>query len=78
MGFLKQEYWSELKETHVPQCSLQRCLQQPGHGSNLDVRQQTNGYRNRGTYIQWNITQLSKRMHLSQVSPNEVDEARAY
>ena len=28
---------SELKETHVPQCSLQHCLQQLGHGSNLGV-----------------------------------------
>ena len=33
----------ELKETRVPQCSLQHCLQQPGHGSNLDVHQQMNG-----------------------------------
>ena len=30
----------ELKETHVPQCSLQHCLQQLGHGSNLDVHRQ--------------------------------------
>ena len=29
-----------------------------GHGSNLDVHQQMNGYRNHGTYAQWNITQL--------------------
>ena len=29
----------ELKETRVPQCSSQYCLQQPGHGSNLDVHQ---------------------------------------
>ena len=33
----------ELKETHVPQCSLQDCLQQLGHGSNLDVHHQKNG-----------------------------------
>ena len=33
----------ELKETRVPQCSSQNCLQQPGHGSNLDVHQQMNG-----------------------------------
>ena len=32
----------ELKETHVPQCSLQHCLQQLGHESNLDVHQQMN------------------------------------
>ena len=33
----------ELKETCVPQCSSQHCLQQQGHGSNLDVHQQMNG-----------------------------------
>ena len=33
----------ELKQTRVPQCSSQHCLQQPGHGSNLDAHQQTNG-----------------------------------
>ena len=27
----------ELKETHVLQCSLRHCLQQLGHGSNLEV-----------------------------------------
>ena len=32
----------ELKETHVPQCSLQHCLQQLGHGSNLDAHPQMN------------------------------------
>ena len=33
----------ELKETCVCQCSSQHCLQQLGHGSNLDVHWQTNG-----------------------------------
>ena len=33
----------ELKETHIPQCSSQHCLQRPGHGSNLDAHWQTNG-----------------------------------
>ena len=33
----------ELKETCVPQCSSQHCLQQPGHGSKLDVHWQMNG-----------------------------------
>ena len=33
----------ELKETCVPQCSSRHCLQQLGHGSNLDVHQQANG-----------------------------------
>ena len=27
----------ELKETHLAQCSLQHCLQQLGHGSNLEM-----------------------------------------
>ena len=56
----------ELKETHVPQCSLQHCLQQLGHGSNLDVHQQMNGYESCGTYTQWSITQPLKRIHLTQ------------
>ena len=33
----------DLKETSAPQCSSQHCLSQPGHGSNLDAHQQTNG-----------------------------------
>ena len=33
----------ELKETHVPQCSLQHYLQHLGHGSNLNIHQQVNG-----------------------------------
>ena len=33
----------ELKEIHVPQSSLQHCLSQPEHGSNLDAHQQMNG-----------------------------------
>ena len=48
----------ELKETHVPQCSLEHCLQQLGHGSSLDVHRQMNRQGSCGTYIQWNITQL--------------------
>ena len=32
-----------LKEIRVPHCSLQHCLQQLGHGSNLDVHWQMNG-----------------------------------
>ena len=30
----------QLKETRVPQCSSQHCLQQPGHGGNLDAHRQ--------------------------------------
>ena len=33
----------DLKETRALQCSSQHCLSQPGHGSNLDAHQQTNG-----------------------------------
>ena len=45
-------------ETHVPQCSLQGCLQQVGHGRNLNVYWQMNGKGSCGTFTQWNITQL--------------------
>ena len=48
----------KLKETCVPQCSPQHCLQQPGHESNLDVHRQMNGQQSCGTYTQWSITQL--------------------
>ena len=34
---------TKIKNTHVPHCSLQHCLQQPEHGSNLDAHQQMNG-----------------------------------
>ena len=47
------------RHTRVPQ--LQHYLQELGHESNLDVHWQTNG-----TYTQWSITQLLKRMHLNQ------------
>ena len=50
------------EKIHVPQCSSQHCLKQPRHGGNLNVHQQRNGYRRRGMYIQWNVTQPLKRM----------------
>ena len=56
---------SEMKETRVPQCSLQHCLQYPGHGSNLDAHQQTNGQGSCGKYTPWNITQPLKRIHFN-------------
>ena len=34
---------TKLKETHVHQYSMKHCLQQLGHGSNLDVHWQMNG-----------------------------------
>ena len=46
-----------LKKTHVHHCSLQHCLQQLGHGGNLDVHQWMNGERSCSTYTHWNITQ---------------------
>ena len=57
---------TDLKETRAPQCSSQHCLQLPGHGSNLDAHQQTNGSESCGTYTAWNITQPLKRIHLNQ------------
>ena len=56
----------DLKETHAPLCSSQHCLSQPGHGSNLDAHQQTNGKGSCGTYTPWNITQPLERIHLNQ------------
>ena len=47
----------KVKKTHVPQSSLQHCLQELEHGSNLDVHRQMNGLRSCGTHTQWNITQ---------------------
>ena len=46
---------SVLKETHLLQYSSQHCLQQLGHGSNLEVHRQKNGYESCGTCTQWNI-----------------------
>ena len=57
----QSHYWaytlrkSWLKKTCIPQCSLQCYLQQLGHGSNLDVHQQMNGWRSCGTHMQWTI-----------------------
>ena len=65
----------QFKKIPVPQCSLQHYLQQPGHGGNLDVSQQMNGWGGYGTYMQWDVTQPQKGTNLS---PSEVNEARAY
>ena len=57
----------ELKETHV--CTpvfITALFTIARHGTNLDVHWQMNGLEICGTYTQWNITQLLKRMHLSQ------------
>ena len=48
----------ELKEKHAAQRSLQHYLQQPGHGSHLEVHWQMNRQGSCGKHTQWNITQL--------------------
>ena len=59
----------ELKETHVPQCSLQVVY----NSHDMEATQMYIGRRMDkkalcicGTYTQWNITQLFKRTHLNQ------------
>ena len=37
---LEDQRKPQFKKTHAPQCSPQHYLQQPGHGSNLNVSQQ--------------------------------------
>ena len=41
-------------------CSLQHYSQQPKHGNNLNIHQQTNGLRRCSIYTQWNTTQPYK------------------
>ena len=72
-----------LEEIRVPQCLLQRFLQWLGHGSSLDVQQQMNGYRNCADTIlcRHNIYSGMLLNFINEhiwVSPNEVDEPRAY
>ena len=57
----------ELKETHVPQCSSQHCLQQPGHGSNLDCPS-ADGWIRKLWYIYTMeyYSAIKKRTYLSQ------------
>ena len=54
---IQKHIWTPMnfKKIHGPQCSLQHYLQKPGHGSKLNVHQQMNGERRRGTYVQWNV-----------------------
>ena len=40
---MRHHLMPKLKKIHILQCSLQHYLQQLGHGSNVDVHQQTNG-----------------------------------
>ena len=60
---------------YVPQRSSQHFLQWVGHGSNIDVHWQMNGYRT-VVYI-CNGVLFSYKEHIW-VGLNEVDEARAY
>ena len=45
------------RDTGIPMFT-EHCLQQLGHGNNLDVHRQISGSGSCGTYTQWNITQL--------------------
>ena len=56
LGIYPEETKTE-KDTCIP-LFIAALFSIGGHGSNLDVHQQMNGYRNHGTYVQWNITQL--------------------
>ena len=53
MGFCRQQYF--LKHVQIPKIPI--CYEKTGHGSNLDVHQQMNGWESCGTYTQWSITQ---------------------
>ena len=56
------QIWKRHMHPNVHRSSLSL----PGHGSNLDAHQQTNGQGSCGTYTPWNITQPLKRIHLNQ------------
>ena len=57
---------NEEKTHHLQKHHKCEILKKPGHGSNLDAHQQTNGQGSCGTYTPWNITQPIKRIHLNQ------------
>ena len=59
-AYIQRRTWSEM--ILAPQCSLKHYLQQPRHGSNLNVNQQGDGEGRCNIYIQWNISQPFKRM----------------
>ena len=64
-AYIQRKTW--FQRINAPQCSLQHCLQQPRHESNLNVHRQMNGKRSCGTYIN-GPTRSSKGMkcHLQQ------------
>ena len=41
---------TKIEKDTCPQCPLQHCLQELGHGSHLDVHWQMSGYGSCGTY----------------------------
>ena len=75
----KSHYWTyilrkpKFGKTHVPKYKSQHYLQQPGHGSNLDVHQQMKRKRYCGTYMQYTYY----KNEWIRVSSNDMDEFRA-
>ena len=63
----------------VPKCLWQHFLQQPVHGSNLDVHRQMNLTEiGGGGGVVYNGILLNYKKEHIRVSPNEVVEPRAY
>ena len=52
-AYIQRNPW--FKRIQAPQYSLRFCLQEPRHGSNINVCWQRNGKITCCTYIQWNI-----------------------
>jgi len=74
LGIYTKETRTE--KTHVPQWSLQHCLQQLGHRSNLDVHRQ---WIDKEVVVHiHNGILLSYKKECIWVSSNEVDETGAY
>ena len=65
-AYIWRKMWP--KRIPAPQCSLQHCLQQLKHGSNLNVHGQKNGWRRCGACIRWNVTQPLLLLLLSRFS----------
>ena len=71
---------TRIQRDTCPQCSSQHCLQEPGHGSNLDEwikKLWHQKKRSCGTYI-YNGILLSHKKERIWVSFNEMDKPRAY
>jgi len=65
LSIVENKIHNTVLETDLKQWRI--CLQQPRHGRCLDVHPSADEWiRKLGTYTQWNINQLLKRMHLNQ------------